>query len=398
MKNWMKEGDIKMISGLNKELLIKLNSTFTMKEIEQQPVLWKETIKIIEDKQEAIKKFIKENVKENTRIVLTGAGTSDYVGDSIYLHLAKSLGVRVEAIATTDIVSNPKDFIEEDTQTILVSFARSGNSPESVGAYKLFNDNVKDITQLIITCSSSGELAKAASLNENSMVIVMPEKSNDKGFAMTSSFTCMMLATILFFDINNIDSNKKNVDIIANQGEKILTQDWEIIKEICDYNPERLVYLGSGCLSNLCQEMALKNLELTSGKIMSIHESILGFRHGPKSLVDDNTVVIALTSSEKYTNLYDLDLIQELYKDDGNHKVVAIAYKHDERLKSISDKYIAIDGQDVPEVYTCFNYILFGQMIGLLNSIKLGISPDNPRPDGTVNRVVQGVVIHEYEK
>ena len=226
----------------------------------------------------------------------------------------------------------------------------------------------------------------------------MPELSNDKSFAMTSSFSCMLLASLLVFDIDNLEENKKYLDIVINQGNLILDNKWKDIKDLVDLNASRVVYLGSGILKGLCQEMALKNLELTSGKITTVCESVLGFRHGPKSIINDDTLVIFMNSTNKYTNLYDMDLIREINSDSGNHKLAVISYTKNEELNSVCDKYIEIDGQAIPEVYTVFNYMLFGQMFGLFNSLKLGISPDNPRPDGTVNRVVKGVVIHKYNK
>lgn len=391
-------GGIKMIFGMNKEKMEGLGAVHTASEIRQQPMLWKETYNIVKENEEKIKNFLNRSLKENTRIVLTGAGTSDYVGDTIYMYLAKKLNLRVEAIASTDLVSNPEEFIEENVPTILVSYARSGNSPESVGAFNLFKDNVKDISQLVITCNSEGELAKKASASDIDLCVLMPEASNDKSFAMTSSFSCMLLASLLIFDINNLEENKKYVDIVIDQGNSILDTKWEEIKELTELNSSRVVYLGSGALKGLCQEMALKNLELTSGKVVSVCESVLGFRHGPKSIINDETLVIFMNSTNKYTNLYDMDLIKEINGDSGKHKLAVISYEKNEELKNVCDKYIGIDGQTIPEVYTVFNYMLFGQIFGLFNSIRLGISPDNPRPDGTVNRVVKGVVIHKYNK
>jgi tagatose-6-phosphate ketose/aldose isomerase len=391
-------GGIKMIFGMNKEKMEGLGAVHTVSEIRQQPMLWQETYNIVKENEEKIKNFLNRGLKENTRIILTGAGTSDYVGDTIYTYLAKKLNLRVEAIASTDLVSNPEEFIEENVPTILVSYARSGNSPESVGAFNLFKDNVKDISQLVITCNSEGELAKKASISDRDLCVLMPEASNDKSFAMTSSFSCMLLASLLIFDINNLEENKKYVDIVINQGNSILDTKWEDIKELTELNSSRVVYLGSGALKGLCQEMALKNLELTSGKVVSVCESVLGFRHGPKSIINDETLVIFMNSTNKYTNLHDRDRIKEINGDSGNHKLAVISYEKNEELKDVCDKYIGIDGQTIPEVYTVFNYMLFGQIFGLFNSIRLGISPDNPRPDGTVNRVVKGVVIHKYNK
>ncbi|ALP89236.1 SIS domain-containing protein [Clostridium butyricum] len=386
-----------MIFGKSLEELEKIKAIFTATEIRQQPELWRETYKLILDQKESIQRFINKNVDKNTRIVLTGAGTSDYVGDTVALELNKKLEAKVEAIATTDIVSNPNEYIEKNVKTILVSYARSGNSPESIGAYDLFENNIDDITQIVITCNKDGDLAKRCVNNEKNMLVLMPEKSNDKSFAMTSSFSCMTLATLLIFDIENIEKNKEFVEIVSSQAEEILDNRWSEIKQLVDYEAERVVYLGSGTLKGLCQEMALKNLELTSGQVTTICESVLGFRHGPKSIINDKTLVIIMATNEEYTKLYDIDLIKEIHNDLGNHKLAVITYENDEIMKENCSNYICVNGKAIPNIYKVFNYMIFGQMFGYLSSLKLNISPDNPRPDGTVNRVVKGVVIHQYK-
>ena len=385
------------IFGFTKEELSSLKATYTANEIYQQPELWKETLNIVENNKEAINKFLEKNLnKDNVKIILTGAGTSAYVGDTIYLYLAKKLGKRVEAIATTDFVSNPDEYIDENANTLLVSYARSGNSPESVGTYDLFEKKVKNLAHIVVTCNKEGELAKKSQEKEGNLVLIMPEKSNDKSFAMTSSFTCMTLATLLLFDIANLEENKKIVEELATKGQASLDNQWKDAKAISDLGAERIVYVGSGALKGLCHEMALKNLELTSGKQVTVCESILGFRHGPKSIINNNTLVIFLCSTNYYTALYDYDLIKEVYNDEGTQKVAVLSYFDRENLKEISHKYITANGSKLDDTFIAFNYIILGQMISFFNSLRLEISPDNPRPDGTVNRVVQGVIIHEY--
>lgn len=386
-----------MIFGKETQELEKVNAIYTATEIKQQPDLWRETYEIILNQKEVIQKFIKENIDENTRIVLTGAGTSEHVGNTICLELNKRLNARVEAIATTDIVSNPEEYIEKGTKTVLVSYGRSGNSPESVGAYDLFQNNVDNIFQIVITCDKDGALAKRCIDDEKNLLILMPEKSNDLSFAMTSSFSCMTLASLLIFDIDNIEKNKEIIEVIALQGNDILENKWEEVKKLADYKASRIVYLGSGMFKGLCKEMALKNLELTSGRIVTICDSTLGFRHGPKSIINDDTLVILMTSSNEYTKLYDLDLVKEIYGDKGNHKLAVISYEEEQQLKDNCNNYLCIKGRNIPDIYKVFNYMLFGQMFGYLDSLNLNISPDNPRPDGTVNRVVKGVIIHEYK-
>lgn len=387
-----------MLFGMSKQSVYAAGATYTATEINQQPEMWQKAYSIVNESKEKIKEFISKKVSKNTRIILTGAGTSDYVGDTIALHLAEQLNLRVEAIATTDLVSNPREYVEKEIPTILVSYARSGNSPESVGAYDIFENNVDNISQLVITCNKDGQLAKKAAEGSNNLCLLMPEESNDKSFAMTSSFSCMLLSSLLVFDIDNLEKNKEYVDIVTTQGNDILNNKWQDVKELVDYDCERVVYLGSGALKGLCQEMALKNLELTSGKTVTVCESVLGFRHGPKSIINDNTLVIIMNSLDEYTNKYDMDLIREINGDLGNHKLCVMSYEKNDQLNELCTKHINIGGQVVPEVYTVFNYMLLGQMFGLFSSLKLGISPDNPRPDGTVNRVVQGVTIHNYNK
>ncbi|MGG5463329.1 SIS domain-containing protein [Clostridium sp. B9] len=386
------------IFGFTQEELESLKAIYTATEIYQQPELWKETVEIVESNKDMINDFLDKNLnKENVRVILTGAGTSAYVGDTIYLYLAKKLGKRVEAIATTDFVANPDEYIDENCATILVSYARSGNSPESVGTYDLFEKKVPNLAHIVVTCNKNGQLAKKSQEKEGNLVLLMPDKSNDKSFAMTSSFTCMTLATLLLFDIANLEENKNIVHELAVKGQASLDNQWKAAKEISDLAAERIVYVGSGALKGLCHEMSLKNLELTSGKQVTVCESILGFRHGPKSIINGNTLVIFLCSTNKHTSLYDYDLIKEVYSDEGTQKVAVLSYENREDLKEISHKYITADGSKLNDTFAAFNYILFGQMISFFNSLRLEISPDNPRPDGTVNRVVQGVIIHEYK-
>lgn len=384
------------IFGFSSSKLEELGATYTATEVYQQPRLWEQSIGYIKENQANFAQFMnKVLATPNLNIVLTGAGTSAYVGDTIYSHIETATKVPTFAIATTDIVSNPDNFIKKETPYLLVSFARSGNSPESVAAYDLFEQKADTVYQLVITCNKEGALAKKASSTDKGLLMLMPKESNDKSFAMTSSFTCMMLSALLMFELNNLENNAKTFEEVIANGKNVLDNNWEEIKAIADYGYDRIVYLGSGALAGLCKEMALKNLELTSGKYITVCESVLGFRHGPKSIINDRTLVIFLTSTDKYTHLYDFDLIREVHTDNGEQKVITLDYMNRENLREISDVYMNNNGSQVADAFAAFNYILFGQIFALFNSINLGISPDNPRPDGTVNRVVQGVIIHE---
>jgi len=385
-----------MLFGKEAAEWASLGGMDTAAEIAQQPILWRETCGIIAENRDRIARFVEEYVTPETRIVMTGAGTSDYVGDTVVEALRDLLPCRVEAIASTDIVSAPYECIEADVPTILISYARSGNSPESMGAYDLFQQEVSVLQQLVITCDAEGELAKKAEKMENAFVLLMPEASNDKGFAMTSSYSCMLLSTLLFFDLDNLEWNTIRMERLAGTAEDFIARRYGEIDQMIGYGKHRVIYLGSGFYAGFCQEMALKNLELTSGKILTFNEGVMAFRHGPKSIINDDSLIVVFLSGNPYTRQYDMDMIDEIHGDAGDHKLVVVAYNGPEDLKAHCDQVIAFRGEEVPGVYRVFNYMLVGQMFGLFDSVAQGVTPDNPRPDGTVNRVVKGVTLHPY--
>lgn len=385
--------------GFDKKEWEDLNGVNTATEIFSQPNLWIKTLNIIEANEEKIDKFMKDKVgKESLRIIFTGAGTSAYIGEIITPYLNKGVG-NFEAIASTDIVANPEMYLKKDVPTMMVSFARSGNSPESIASYNLANELIDDINHIFITCNEEGELAKISRNNEKVLLLLMPEESNDKGFAMTSSFSCMTIAALLLFDRNNFKENKEQLLEVVNIGRGILDNGYTKLEELSNEDFGRVVYLGSGAFYGLARESSLKLLELTRGQIISHSETVLGFRHGPKSIVDDNTYIFVYVSNDDYSKKYDRDLINEIYHDMGKHKLITIGKEYSKDIENISDYHIHLDDAENinNEVFIGLLYVLYAQIFALLSSVKLGVEPDNPSPSGTVNRVVKGVQIYPYD-
>ncbi|PQD96657.1 SIS domain-containing protein [Pradoshia eiseniae] len=372
----------------------------TAREISQQPELWQEAFEAVETNKDVIKAFLREHVfSKNARIIFTGAGTSAYVGDTASPLLRRKLSNQVESVATTDIVSNPLNYLKPDQPTVLISFARSGNSPESVATYDLAKQLVADLSQIIITCNPEGKLAEAARQDEKTLLLLMPEESNDQGFAMTSSFSCMYLTALSIFQLDNLGEWKKKVQLACDNTRYILESNYKEIIKLVQLEKKKVVYLGSSTLKGLAQETSLKNLELASGKIPTFFESVLGFRHGPKSIVDDETLLFVFMSNDSYTRKYELDLLRELKNDGGAKTVVAISNFTNDDLRANSDVILTVPEDDttiIEDDLIALNYLVFGQLFALFNSIHLGVTPDNPSPSGIVNRVVKGVEIYNF--
>ena len=390
---------ISKLLGLEISKLEDCSGLNTAKEIIQQPDTWRESVKNLIKNKIEIKSFIDSFLsKKEFRIILTGAGTSAFAGEVCEPYLTSLLNKRVEAIATTDLVASPKSYFIKDIPTLLVSFARSGNSPESVHAVNLASQLVDDLYQIVITCNENGKLAKNTVNDEKSLLLLMPPQTNDLGFAMTSSFTTMVLNAMAVFNINNIENFSSDVDKLSNSVNDFIENNIEKVTSLANEDFERIVYLGSSTSKGIARESALKVLELTAGKVNASYDTPLGFRHGPKSVVDDETVSVIYISNDEYTRKYDLDLAKEMLAHKKNDRVVIVGDNIEEGILNKADYVFNVENINYTvenKVLLPLQQIIFGQMLSFLKSVNLGITPDNPCPTGEVNRVVQGVILHE---
>ena len=141
------------------------------KEITSQPKMWQDTYDSILTNKNQIATFLKKIYKiKNLQIVLTGAGSSAFICEILQYSFYKNTGIPIKAIPTTDLVTHPRDFFQKSTPTLLISFARSGDSPESLATFELAEKLHDSIFHLIITCNPQGKLAEVALNTKNSFV------------------------------------------------------------------------------------------------------------------------------------------------------------------------------------------------------------------------------------
>ncbi|HCR9751068.1 TPA: AgaS family sugar isomerase [Citrobacter koseri] len=377
------------------ETRTSVTGTWTEEEIRQQPASWIRSLNNISSIRSAIDRFLTPLLcKNDLRIILTGAGTSAFIGDIIAPWLSRHTGKNITAVPTTDLVTNPMDYLTPAHPLLLVSFARSGNSPESVAAVELANQFVPECYHLSITCNEAGNLYQNAVDSDNAFALLMPAETHDRGFAMTSSITTMMASCLAVFAPDMI--NNQTFRDVADRCQTILTSLGDFSKGVFGNEPwKRIVYLGSGGLQGAARESALKVLELTAGKLAAFYDSPTGFRHGPKSLVDNETLVVVFISSHPYTRQYDLDLLAELRRDQQALRVVAIAAESNPVIDA-GPHILLPPSRAFIDTELAFCFLIYAQVFALTQSISVGNTPDTPSASGTVNRVVQGVVIHPW--
>ena len=382
--------------GLDQPMLIKSGAIHTATEISQQPQLWEKIYKRLLVLQPELLDFLKIALDKSERIILIGAGTSAFIGLSLRGIFQRNTGCITEAISTTDLVSHPHDYLVKDTPTLIISFARSGNSPESEAAVALADKICKTCYHLIVICNADGNLAHYPA--KNKFVFALPKESNDQSLAMTSSYSGMLLAGLLIAELDHLNALGNTVHTLMKYGEKAISYYAEELKQIAEKDFSRAVFLGSGPLFGTATESHLKLQELTDGKIICKKDSFLGFRHGPKAVINESTLVVYIFSNDEYTLKYEKDLVDSMKK--GNAPLLEIGIMESKLpdVKLDHQFYFSENGSTVREEFLTVCSIIPAQILSFYKSLQVGLRPDSPSHSGAITRVVEGVQIYDFKK
>lgn len=377
--------------------LEKINTTIhTRKEIEGQPDLWIETINSLKDDQR-IRDFLAPLFeKDSLDIVLTGAGSSAFIGETVETAFQPGPNIQTRAIATTTLVTHFGNYIKKDKPLLLISFARSGNSPESNAVIDIAERECKDVHHIAITCNKKGILAERLGNLENGLTLVLPPKSEDKGLAMTGSFTSMVLSALHIAATDDFKTQESAIHDIATAAKNTIKNCTADLEELSFKHFERIVFLGSGPLLGIARESHLKVQELTDGSICGKFDSFLGFRHGPKAVVDENTVIVFLFSTNEKVFRYEKDLAEQILQDDiAKHCVGVFCDKNQASELEMDQKIVfPLSDQVKTSAFNAVLYVIPAQILGLYKSLDLGLDPDSPSRNGAISRVVRGVTIY----
>lgn len=348
----------------------------TWKEIFAQPRIWAEWGTTLATQARDISDWIGE--KQITEIVFAGAGTSAFIGD--ILSFVTSSGLLIKAIPTTDIVACPLECLRDDPQLLVVQFGRSGDSSESVGTLDLLDRQFPKVQRLNITCNPTGALATRPPAGTGEQkVIALPEATHDSGFAMTSSFTTMLLSALACIDI------ERNVAESLGKLSQKAADLQPVLRAMTPARPGRAVFLGSGALKGVARESALKVLELTAGQTMTSWDSTLGFRHGPKAVITGRDLIVVMIHPDAHTALYDWDVAREIKAQYPDATVLTLGGEGcDVDLRTLDDAR-----------WEAPLYVLPAQIWSVVWSGELVLNIDNPfAGQGNLSRVVSGVTLY----
>lgn len=377
-----------------------LGLVHTLSEILQQPQTWPRTFEKFLEFAPRIAEFLNgagldANARSPLNVLLVGAGTSDYIGRSVSALLQKEWHCPVVTIPSTDLLTNMEDHVIQDRDYLWISFSRSGDSSEGVAVLQNALNRFPRIKHLIVTCNQNGKMAQLFGNEKNVLSFVLDDKVNDRGLAMTSSFSNMVIVGQALAHIRSHATYRETVDSLSASAAKLVPNAMPVCERLVAEGFSKICFLGSGALKGAAIESALKVLELTGGRVISFSESFLGLRHGPLSAIDKETLVVGYLSSDSRRQAFERDLLQEIFNKRLTQKsLVVTPAALANGLNSFTNMLNLELPVHISDPYLPPLFVIVGQFLGLFASLREGLRPDEPSPHGAISRVVSHVTIH----
>lgn len=373
----------------------------TPREIWQQPDTWRKTYAICADQAHYLSDALRRagigrgNTASPT-VYLVGAGTSDYTGRALAPLLRKCWNCDVWAVPSTTLLTDSDDFNAPGRDYLWISFSRSGQSPEGVALLERALQRHRQIHHLVITCNAKGQMAELCQKNpDRALALVLDDSVNDRGLAMTSSFSNMLLAGQCAAHLDDLKNFGEVVAQLSECGTQYLPNAAEVAAEVTTLGCTRACFVGSGVLRGVADECALKVVELSSGKVTTVAETPLGLRHGPMSSVDGQCLFVAFLSSESRRRGYELDLLREIDRKRLGRVRLAVTASESSDVGQLVDECLALGlPADFSDYHRPVLDVMMGQLLGLFASLRCGLKPDQPSPNGAISRVVQPIKLY----
>jgi len=390
---------------LPKEEKIKTGLLYTPAEIAQQPATWRLTFSLFQKCRAELADFLQraglgpdvigDPAQPKPTVVLIGAGTSNYIGRSLIHVLRRLWKCEVIAVPSTSLLTHSDEWLVPGERYIWISFSRSGDSPEGVAVLEQALANHPEIYHVVVSCNAEGRMVRCAAGKRQAFTVVLDDIVNDRGLAMTSSFSNMVIFGQCMAHVHNLALYEPVFDRLVEAGTTFLPRAAEVAAELAQGSYTKVCFLGSGALEGVAVESALKVLELTAGRILTMSESAMGLRHGPMAALDDSTLLVAFLSSDERVSGYEKDLLQELRKKQVVKTQIAVAGYSQFPLDGLADRYLSPAIRiPVPDDCRPPVDVIFGQLLGLFFSVRCKLTPDRPSPNGVISRVVQDVKIY----
>ncbi len=335
----------------------------SLNEILSQPRCWSQCLKKLEEK-EAIEK-IRERFAGTREWLFVGCGSSYYIGLAAAASWSALTGLRARAIPASELLLYPELELAGAKETAAVLISRSGRTSEVLRAAKVLEE--KNIRTLAVTCASDQPLERLATTT----LALLP--ADEQSNVMTRSFTSMLLGlqflAARWADDHGFTKSLRNLPAAAETVLDVVhtrIRSFVATRKFADY-----VCLGQGPFYGLACESALKLTEMSVSYAQNFHT--LEFRHGPKSVVSAETLLVFLLSETGYDA--ECDVLEEVKRLGGT--TLVMANRADARARAAADLLIEFSF-DLPELARLAPYVFAAQLIGLYTGLEKNLDPDHP--------------------
>ena len=344
--------------------------SYSLEEILSQPQCWMETFE--ELRQQKTLESVAKRFAKAAEWLFIGCGSSYYVALSAAATMARLTGLRARALPASEILLYPDAVPSAAGAVVPVLISRSGLTSEVLAAAEVLKS--RGIASLAITCASGQPLQEMASET------ILLGRADEKSTVMTRSFTSMLLTLqALAAQIANDSGFLDSLRRMAEQSVPLLPSLLKNVRAfVSGHDFEDYVYLGQGPFFGLACEGALKVTEMSVSYAQSFHT--LEFRHGPKSIVGPETLLVFLLSESGYQA--ECEALREMKALGAT--TVTVTNQADGAVRAASDLLVELQ-LDAPEYARLAPYLFVGQLLGLQTGLKKDLDPDSPR---NLSRVV----------
>jgi glucosamine--fructose-6-phosphate aminotransferase (isomerizing) len=338
---------------------------YALAEILSQPQCWRSCLTLLD--QDGLMRKLTEPLKLAQELLFVGCGSSYYIALAAAASWSAITGMRARAIPASEVLLFPDLALASLQHPAAVVISRSGRTSEALQAAEILECK-NGIPTLAITCAAEQPLAQA--VTQSLALLPAVEEST----VMTRSFTSMLIG--LQYLAAWVAGDQRLMEGL--RGLPARTEPWlgnlhlRIRQFVAANHFADYVCLGQGPFYGLACESTLKLTEMSVSYGQSFHT--LEFRHGPKSIVGPETLIVFFLSERGYDA--ESDVLEEIKLLGGT--TIAIADRADERVRKFADLAVDLElgGSEISRMVA---YVIPAQLLGLYTGLKKGLDPDHPR-------------------
>lgn len=338
---------------------------YSLAEILSQPEFWGRCVEAL--RRQGSLAEVRQPFRSAREWLFVGCGSSYYIALAAAAAWSAITGVRARAIPASELLLFPELALAGSEDPAAVVISRSGRTSEAVRAAQLLEQE-KNIRVLAVTGTPDQPLEQIATAT-----LPLPP-CDEQSTVMTRSFTSMLIGLqyLAAIEANHsifLDGFSRLPGLARKAMDSLhpRVRDFASGRQFADY-----VCLGQGPFYGLACETALKVNEMSVSYAQNFHT--LEFRHGPKSIVGPETLVIFLLSEQGYDA--ECEVLQEVKGLGGT--TLTVTNRADGRARAASDLLLEFDFE-LPEILRLAPYVFAGQLTGLYTGLQKGLDPDNPR-------------------